>query len=236
MHPLHDYIARQISDRLKDHRIVVMGDPRKKLPAFFEEACEGPGETAVMRTGKFGSRKAAVCSFQGSFLEVRSATEPVTGGEDVDDLVVYVPGVTRDEKTSLPLEIEKAGHCYLVPALKQIARNVLRKRFTDVAIDEMLGSDKLTYADLARMTKDTGNDAASLLGPTLRRPAEVPLEDFRFIPERDEDRVEQIHVRLEGETFVCETRPIRRRDRDGRPFFERDWREYLTGAIFDRSA
>ena len=29
MHPLHDYIARQISDRLKDHRIVVMGDLRK---------------------------------------------------------------------------------------------------------------------------------------------------------------------------------------------------------------
>lgn len=163
MHPLHDYIARQISDRLKDHRIVVMYDPRKELPTFFEEACEGAGNAALMRTGTFGSRKASVCSFQGSFLEVRSAVEPLTCGEDVDDLVVYVPGVTRDEKTSLLLEIEKAGDCYLVPALKQIARNVLRKRFTDVAIDEMLGSDRLTYADLARMTEDTGDDGASLL-------------------------------------------------------------------------
>ena len=27
--------------------------------------------------------------------------------------------------------------------------------------------------------------------------------------------------------------PIRRRDRDYRPFFERDWPDYLTGAIHD---
>ena len=154
MHPLHDYIARQISDQLKDRRIVVMYDPRKELPTFFEEACGGVA--VLMRTGTFGGRTATVCSFQGSFLEVRSAAEPITGGEDIDDLVVYVPGIVRDEKTSLLLEIEKAGDCYLPPAVKQMARNVLRKRFTDVAIDEMLGSDKLTYADLARMTEDTG--------------------------------------------------------------------------------
>ena len=163
MHPLHDYVARQVFERLKDRRIVVMYDPRKELPKFFEEACDGAA-SALMRTGTFGGRKATVCSFQGSFLEVRSAAEPLTGGEDVSDIVVYMPGVTRDEKTSLLLEIEKAGVCYLPPALKQMARNVLRKRFTDVAIDEMLGSEKLTYADLARMTEDTGAaDGASLL-------------------------------------------------------------------------
>src|ERR1700756_4258081 len=103
MHPLHDYIARQISERLKDRRIVVMYDPRKELPKFFEEACGGAA-SVLMRDGSFAGRKATVCSFQGSFLEVRSAVEPLTGGEDVDDLVVYLPGVTRDEKTSLLLE------------------------------------------------------------------------------------------------------------------------------------
>jgi succinate dehydrogenase / fumarate reductase flavoprotein subunit len=63
-----------------------------------------------------------------------------------------------------------------------------------------------------------------------------PLESFRFIPERDEDRDEQIYVRLEGDIFVCETRRIRRRDRDYRPFFERDWPDYLTGAAHHPSA
>jgi succinate dehydrogenase / fumarate reductase, flavoprotein subunit len=63
-----------------------------------------------------------------------------------------------------------------------------------------------------------------------------PLEDLRFVSERGEDRGDQIHVRLEGTTFVCETRSIRRRDRDYRPFFERDWSDYLTGAVHDPSA
>jgi succinate dehydrogenase / fumarate reductase flavoprotein subunit len=60
-----------------------------------------------------------------------------------------------------------------------------------------------------------------------------PLEDLRFVSERGEDRGDRIHVRLEGTTFVCETRPIRSRDRNFHPFFERDWPDYLTGAIHD---
>ncbi len=164
MQPLHDYVARQIADRLKDRRIVVMYDPRVELSAFFDEACQGNNVDGVLRSGTFDGRKAAVCSFRGSFLEVRSAVEPLTGGQEVDDVVVYVPGLPRDETTSLLLELEKAGVYYAQPALKQMARNVLRKRFTDVDIDDMLGSDKLTYADLARMTEDTGAaDGASLL-------------------------------------------------------------------------
>jgi succinate dehydrogenase / fumarate reductase, flavoprotein subunit len=63
-----------------------------------------------------------------------------------------------------------------------------------------------------------------------------PLEDLRFIPERAGNQAEQIHVRMEGATFVCDTRPIRRRDHDYHPFFERDWPDYLAGAIHDPSA
>jgi hypothetical protein len=62
------------------------------------------------------------------------------------------------------------------------------------------------------------------------------LEDMRFISERAEDRAEQIHVRFEAGAFLCSPRPIRRRDRDYRPFFERDWPDYLNGAIHDPSA
>jgi len=62
-----------------------------------------------------------------------------------------------------------------------------------------------------------------------------PLLDVRFIPERVKDRSEQIHVRLESGQFICEARPIRRRARDRRPFFERDWPDYLTGAIHHRA-
>ena len=60
-----------------------------------------------------------------------------------------------------------------------------------------------------------------------------PLEDVRFLSERAEDRSEQIHVRLEAAAFVCDARPIRRRDCADTPFFERDWPAFLTGAIHD---
>jgi len=62
-----------------------------------------------------------------------------------------------------------------------------------------------------------------------------PLEEIRFLSERAGDRAEQIVVRYEGDGFVCETRPIRRRDRASMPFFERDWPDFLTGAIHDPS-
>ena len=58
-----------------------------------------------------------------------------------------------------------------------------------------------------------------------------PLAEVRFVSERLEDRAEQIVVRAQGEGFACGIRPIRRRDRDERPFFERDWPDFLTGAI-----
>ena len=93
---------------------------------------------------------------------LRSSRSPA--GEKVDDVVIYLPGVQRDEKTSLLLELEKAGIGYTSQALKQMARNVLQKRFTDVAIDEMLKSDALTYADLSRLATDTGPaDGAAML-------------------------------------------------------------------------
>jgi succinate dehydrogenase / fumarate reductase flavoprotein subunit len=59
------------------------------------------------------------------------------------------------------------------------------------------------------------------------------LEDVRFVSERTEDRAEQIHVRFDVGVFVCEARPVRRLNRDDKPFFERDWPDFLTGAIHD---
>ncbi len=58
------------------------------------------------------------------------------------------------------------------------------------------------------------------------------LEDVRFVSERAGDRAEQIHVRYASGTFVCEARPIRRLN-SGHAFFERDWPDFLTGAIHD---
>ena len=60
-----------------------------------------------------------------------------------------------------------------------------------------------------------------------------PLTEFRFLPERVEDRTVQILIRFDGEDPVIRRRAIRSCNREPRQFFERDWPDFLTGAIFD---
>jgi succinate dehydrogenase / fumarate reductase, flavoprotein subunit len=63
-----------------------------------------------------------------------------------------------------------------------------------------------------------------------------PRIDFRFLPERKQDRENRIFVRYEKGRFSCEVRPIRRRARDDPAFFERDWPRFLSGAIYGQTA
>lgn len=69
-------------------------------------------------------------------------------------------------------------------------------------------------------------------GEGLPVSAQGPLEDVRFRRERAEDRDRQIVVRFEAGRFALSERPTRGMDGAGRPFFERDWPAWLTGAIY----
>ena len=59
-----------------------------------------------------------------------------------------------------------------------------------------------------------------------------PLEAFRFRAERKRDRPEKIAIRFENGAFTCSFPPIRRHDHSQAAYFERDWAEFLTGAIY----
>ena len=164
MHPLHDYIAGQIGERLKARRVVVMYDKREELRPFFNELAKDGGGDGSLIPIKVGQQAAKLHVFDGSFLKTRTIVEGITHGDQPEHVLVYVPSLNQDAKGSLLMELEKAGTFYPQPALKQFARLVLRKRFTDVALDEMLKSDSLTYVDLARMTQDDSvGERASLL-------------------------------------------------------------------------
>ena len=60
-----------------------------------------------------------------------------------------------------------------------------------------------------------------------------PLEEYRFLSEREQDRGEQILVRMEHARLVVRTRGLRQRDAGERPFFERHWPDFLTGKIYE---
>lgn len=42
MHPLHDYVAKQLADKLKDRRVVVWYDERGEFQPFVDEVRGGP--------------------------------------------------------------------------------------------------------------------------------------------------------------------------------------------------
>ena len=144
--------------------MVVMYDKREELRPFFSELAGGAYVDGTLMPITIGKQNAKLYVFDGSFLKARFTVEEITNGDQPEQLVIYVPSLDRDAKGSLLMELEKAGTFYSQPALKQFARLVLRKRYTDVAIDDMLKSDNLTYSDLARMAQDeAAAEGASLL-------------------------------------------------------------------------
>ena len=70
-------------------------------------------------------------------------------------------------------------------------------------------------------------------GASVPQARSESLEAYRFRPERAQDRDEQIFVRREGESFSIGVRPVRALDAGDKPFFERNWPDFLTGAIYE---
>jgi len=97
---------------------------------------------------------ARLAEYDGSMFELRAVVEPFVCGDVPECVVLYLPGCERDRRGSVLMELEKAGECY-EPQLKRLARNVLRQRYTDGVIDEMLVPERVSYEDLARASSDT---------------------------------------------------------------------------------
>lgn len=148
MHPFHDYLCQQLGEKLKRRHIVVFYDERKDFLPFFEREVQeaGTGYDGLPRVF-IGQQLTFLARYQGSFFALRAAVEPIVAQEKPESLIVYVPGLPRDRQTSPLMEIGKAGTCY-EPQLRRLALNVLRKRFTDGQIDEMLRPASIGYDDI----------------------------------------------------------------------------------------
>ncbi|WP_437978278.1 PglZ domain-containing protein [Sorangium sp. So ce295] len=162
MHPLHKYIAKQIASRLDARRVVVLYDPRFELVPFVREL-RGAEPSARPSPVCVGGVDAHLVEHAGSLFEVRFAVEPLVAGDEPEKVLIYLAGVTRDHNGSVFMELEKAGVSY-EPSLKQLARSVLRERYTDGIIDDILRPDRVTYEDLVRALSDKrGSEPPSVL-------------------------------------------------------------------------
>jgi len=158
MHPLHDYVAKQLADKLKDRRVVVWYDERGEFQPFVDEVRGGPRAGSEPVPVAVAGIKASLAEYAGSMFELRAVVEPLVSGDKPDPLVVYIPGIAHDAKASVLMELEKAGRTWK-PELKQLAKNVLLQKYTLGVVDEMLPFDrKVTYEDLSRVA--AGNSGA----------------------------------------------------------------------------
>lgn len=154
MHPLHDYIAGRIAEHVRGRRVVVLYDPRAELSEFFREAAGGEPAGRLLSV-ELDGRAVSLFTFDGSFLQARDAVEPLTDGAEPKEVVLHVPGRSPGDPTSsLLMELEKAGCVYNARTLKEYARSVLRQKYDDMKIDQMLASDRLGYGDYVGLCRD----------------------------------------------------------------------------------
>ena len=108
--------------------------------------------------------KATLAEYAGSLFELRAVVEPHVSGDTPGSVVIYVPGIVRDRRASVLMELEEAGTTW-EPQLKQLARNVLVQKYTLGVVDEILPYDrKVSYEDLARAAADhAGAEPPSIL-------------------------------------------------------------------------
>ncbi len=157
MHPMYEYIAKQLAERLKARKVVVWYDVRREFAPFVAELRGGARTTDEAVPVTVSGTLARLTEYDGSMFELRTVVEPfVCGDAPTECMIVYLPGCERDRQGSVLMELEKAGDCY-EPQLKRLARNVLRQRYTDGVIDEMLAPERISYEDLARASSDTSS-------------------------------------------------------------------------------
>lgn len=158
MHPLHEYVAKQLADKVKDRRVVVWYDERGDFQPFVDEVRGGARPASEPVPVAVGGAKVYLAEYGGSLFELRAVVEPLVSGDSPDALVVYMPGLAHDAKASVLMELEKAGRTWK-PELNQLAKNVLLQKYTLGVVDEMLPFDrKVSYEDLSRAA--AGNSGA----------------------------------------------------------------------------
>ena len=149
-HLLHTYTAGKLAERLRERRVVVWYDLRSEFLPFINELrgqpATAPLPDAQVEPVEVGDLRARLCCYGGSFFAIRSAVEPLVLGDRPEPLVIYIPGVVRDQRRSVLLELELAGETYQ-PQLKQHARTVLRQQLSDTEVDTLLAAER-GYQDI----------------------------------------------------------------------------------------
>lgn len=192
MHPFHDYIVKQLSGKLAKRRVVVWYDLRQEFHGFVRELRGGREiDACTLESVAIGGLKGHLCCYAGSQFQVKHAVEPIMSQNDPEPLLVYLPGIAReDETTNALLELDRSGVGFDWK-LAQLAHLCLRDFFSMDQVDKMLAGE-VTYGDVAQILKNAqsaggGSDGSilSAIFPDARDNAHR-LAAWLASPESDE--------------------------------------------------
>ena len=109
-HPLHDYIAGRIAEKVREHHVVVIYDHPEELRGFFAEAANEVDTKGRIAPLMLGEGSAQLFEVDGSFLAARAA-EPVEPTNIVQALEA------RLASGEIKLSYSPDGHGYLASVL-----------------------------------------------------------------------------------------------------------------------
>ena len=75
MHPLHEYVAKQLADKLKSRKVVVWYDIRREFAPFIAELQGSARITKEARQVTVTGLSARLAEYDGSMFELRAIVE-----------------------------------------------------------------------------------------------------------------------------------------------------------------
>lgn len=148
---------------MAERAVVVWYDPRREFTSYVAELAGGNmPKPCGLDMVTIVDAKASLCCAGQSLYGVKFAVESHVAVDRPKSIVLYLPGYTRAQQTSPLAELELGGMTW-EPQLKREARRVLKNRYGDGQIDQMLQSENVTYADVVGLLHGNGGALLSVI-------------------------------------------------------------------------
>ena len=98
MNPLHEYVAKQLAEKLKKRGVVVWYDPRAEFAPFIAEIRAGPNATDAVAPVTVSDMETQLAEYDDSFFKLRTLVEPLVSGDSPECVCLYIPGCDRDRR------------------------------------------------------------------------------------------------------------------------------------------
>ncbi|HTF61393.1 MAG TPA: hypothetical protein VK638_01645, partial [Edaphobacter sp.] len=98
MHPLHDYVIKQLAEKLKSRRVIVWYDVRSEFAPFVAEVRGGKRINEGTMPVTIAGLPTHLAEYDGSLFELRAVVEPYVRGDVPQYVLIYLPGCERDRR------------------------------------------------------------------------------------------------------------------------------------------